>query len=219
MSGPSYPHPNPAPGSNAIGSFAIGVSPIGTIPPFDVWSTIISQYANSNVLTSLIQSFNAAVDMTQNFDSFYDLMWNAATAQGYGLDVWGRIVGVSRTLPFSGGALTFGFQEANSWTGFGQGGFFSGGSGTNFVLSDSDFRTLIFAKAASNICDGSIPSINRILLSLFPSRGDCYVVDNQNMSLTYKFNFHLNQVELAIVQTQGILPNPAGVIISVSTPP
>jgi len=222
MMGPGapYPHPNPAPGSNAIGSFAIGVSPIGTISPFDPWGTVLSQYANSFEIASMITSFNAAMDFTQNIDSLYDMLWNVATAQGYGLDVWGRIVGVSRTLQFPGGTPAFGFQEANSWTGFGQGSF-SGGTGatSNFVLLDNDFRTLIYAKAAGNICDGSIPAINKILLGLFPLRGDCYVTDGLNMTLTYTFKFHLNPVELAIVQTPGILPSPAGVGITISSPP
>lgn len=219
MSGPPYPHPNPAPGSNAIGTFQIGVSPIGTIPTFDFWTTVIAQYANSPILTGMIESFNAAMDLTKPLDSFYDLVWNVLTAQGWGLDVWGRIVGVSRTVAVPGGSLaTFGFEEAgSSWTGFGQGGFYSGGSVTNTItLSDTDFRLLILAKAATNVCDGAIPSINSILLGLFPGRGDCYVADGQDMSLTYVFKFGLNPIELAIVETSGVLPSPAGVLVNVS---
>lgn len=217
MSGPPYPRVNP-PGSNGIGSFAIGVSPIGTISPFDPWSTVITQYANSPVLTELILSFNAAIDQTRNIDDLYDLLWNVATAQGYGLDVWGRLVGVGRTLQFPGNAGQFGFGEAgSSWTGFGQGGFYSGaGTTTNFVLSDDDFRTLILAKAAGNVSDGSIPSINKILLSLFPNRGRSYVADGLDMTLTYTFEFALTPVELAIVQLSGVLPNPAGVAINIA---
>ena len=95
MSGPAYPRIN-LPGSNAIGSFIIGVSPIGDIPPFDPWSSIISQYSNSPILDALITSFNAAMDFTANFDAFYDNMLNVQTAVGYGLDCWGRICGVNR---------------------------------------------------------------------------------------------------------------------------
>ena len=49
MSGPDPFRPKT--GSNGIGGFVIGVSPIGDIPPFDFWKTIISQYANSDVIT------------------------------------------------------------------------------------------------------------------------------------------------------------------------
>lgn len=218
--GPPYPRypAGGAPGGNAIGTFQIGVSPIGSISPWDEWKTVISQYANSPILDEMIASFNAAADQTENVDNLYDMIWNIQTAEGYGLDVWGRIVGVGRTLKFpSTGEIPFGFQEANSWTGFGQGGFYSGGGTTgNFVLGDSDFRTLIYAKAAGNISDGSIPSANKILLTLFPLRGTCYVADGLDMSMTYTFQFALNPIELAIVELSGVLPNPAGVAIKVS---
>jgi|SRR5579859_162655 len=218
MSGPNYPRyaTASAPGQNAIGTFAVGISPLGDVPPFDQWKTVISQYANSPILDGIINAFNAAMDPTEVLDDYYDMMMNVATAVGYGLDVWGRIVGVKRTLSIPGSVTFFGFEEAGSWTGFGQGGFFTGsGATTNFVLSDSDFRKLVYAKAAGNISDGSIPGVNQILLTLFPGRGICYVQDNQNMSLAYVFKFPLTTVELAILGQSNVLPNPAGVAVSI----
>ncbi len=221
--GPPYPRyaPGFTPGNNAIGTFQIGISPIGTLSPFDEWQTLLMQYANSPEIPAMISAFNAAINQTQNMENLFDLVWNVATAQGFGLDVWGRIVGVSRTLRLPGNSDFFGFEEAgSSWTGFGQGGFFSGNSiSSNFVLSDSDFRTLIYAKAAGNISDGSIPSMNAILLRLFPNRGVCFVADNLDMSITYTFRFVLNPVELAIVELSGVLPASAGVAINVVQAP
>ena len=218
MTGPPYPRyaQGAAPGQNAIGSFVIGVSPIGDIPAFDVWTTVIAEYSNSPIIDGIITSFAAAIDLTELMDAFFDNMFNPDTAVGYGLDVIGRIVGVSRTLAFSGSTTYLGFKEGSSWTGFGQGGFFSGGSTTtNVQLADTDYRTLIRAKMAGNISDGSIPSINNILLTLFPNRGKCYVADGLNMSLTYTFNFALNPIEVAIIQESGVLPSPTGVIVNV----
>jgi hypothetical protein len=218
LTGPPYPPP-PQPGSNEIGVFRVGVSPVGTISSFDVWATILSQYSNSPVMDALLTSFASAVDMTENFDDFYDWMWNVATAQGYGLDVWGRIVGVSRILQLPEGSPDYvGFQEAgdSNATGWNQAPWFSGGTLTSsIVLGDSDFRTLIYAKAASNICDGATPSINSILLGLFPGRGPCYVTDNQNMTISYTFSFVLTPVEL---QLAGVLPTPVGVSANVVQP-
>lgn len=243
MSGPPYPHPNPAPGSNAIGSFQIGVSPIGTITPFDVWSTVISQYANSPILTQLIVDFSQYVDQTANFDNFYDYIWNIDTAVGHGLNVWGRILNVSRTLAIPVGSY-FGFAEAvgDGIDTFDVARFYSGADTTqNFNLADDAYRTLLFAKALFNICDGSIPAINQILTNLFPNRGNCYVaegypfqgfffgfqeaIDTQPfgqapfysnlaqpaMTLTYVFDFKLTGLELAIVSTSGAIPKPTGV--------
>ena len=108
--GPPYP-PLPGAGSNAVGRLIVGQSQIGDIPPFDWHLTIISQFANSPILTTLIGNFFAYIDQTANLDAFYDLIWNIDTAQGVGLDIWGRIVGVNRVLQIAGAAY-FGFAEA-----------------------------------------------------------------------------------------------------------
>jgi len=212
--GPPYPPLGP----NGIGQFVIGVSPIGDIP-FDYRKTIISQYANSPILTALINNDAAYLLQTENLDAFFDDIWNVLTAQGYGLDVWGRIVGVSRTLQITVGDW-FGFDQGVPGADtFGQGSFFSGQALTDsFQLADDPYRRLILAKAAANITNGSIPAINQILLSLFPGRGNCYVTDDGDMTMTYTFDFPLSPVELAIVQNSGVLPKPVGVSASVVLP-
>jgi hypothetical protein len=223
VSGPPYPRPAPgAPfGGAPIGQFQIGVSPIGTVPfSFDVWQTVISQYANASILSQLCTRFSDWIDPTANLDAFFDLVWNVDSAQGHGLDVWGRIVGVVRTITIPQPGSTLGFDEAGSWVGFGQGTFFAGAQASpNFALSDAAFRLLIFAKALSNISDGSIPSINQILLNLFPGRGNCYVADGLDMSMTYTFAFKLTAVELAVLQQSGALPKPVGVSATIVQPP
>jgi hypothetical protein len=220
MSGPDPFRPKP--GSNGIGEFIIGVSPIGDIAPFDYWQTIISQYANSDVLTTLIGNFDTYVDQTANVDAFYDLIMNVASAQGYGLNVWGRIVGVSRTLNVGNPGKYFGFDEATpiSADPFNQSPFYVGQPlTTNFNLTDDAYRTLIYAKAFANICDGSIKSINQMLRTLFPGRGNCYVTDGLDMTMTYTFRFLLTDVEQAIVGQSGVLPKPTGVQATVVVNP
>lgn len=237
--GPPYPALDPL--SNAIGRFQIGVSAIGSIPLFDIWETVISQYANSPIITTLIVNFASYIDQTQNFDSFFDLMINVDTAQGYGLDVWGRIVGVNRILKVSTPGAYFGFEEATDSVGFNQAPFYAGTPLTsNYVLSDNAYRELILTKAIANISQCAIPVLNQMLLSLFPHRGNCFVTEgiregpwfgydeagdavgfNQapfyqgqqidRMVMTYTFDFSLTPVELAIVQNSGVLPKPTGV--------
>lgn len=218
MSGPPYPHPNPVPGSNAIGDFIIGVSPIGTISAFDIWRTVINQYANSPIISRLCTDMGQYLDLTANLDSFFDTIWNVDTAIGYGLDIWGRIVGVNRVLQIPVGGRYLGFEEAGGATvdPFNQSPFFSGQPvSSNFALSDDAFRVLIFAKALANISDGSIKAINQLLRNLFAGRGNCYVVDNLDMTMTYMFKFILTPVEAAIVEQTGVLPKPVGVLSNV----
>lgn len=217
MSGPPYPHA-PLTSSNAIGDFIIGVSPIGQISPFDVWSTIINQYANSPIISQLCVNMGQYLDQIQNFSDFYNTMWNVDTAVGLGLDIWGRIVGVQRVLHVPVGTRYLGFAEAGGLTvdPFNQSPFYSGATLTdNFTLSDDAFRVLIFAKALANITDGSTKSINQLLINLFPDRGNAYVVDNGNMTMTYTFEFSLSTVEAAIMEQSGVLPTPTGVLANV----
>jgi hypothetical protein len=218
MSGPPYPRPVPAPGSNAIGEFVIGHSPIGAIgPAFDVWLTIISQYANSPILTQIITDFFDALDQTADIQSFFDLIWNVDTAQGFGLDVWGAIVNIARVVHVPTPQQYFGFNESvDDGQPFGQAPFFAGGTLTqNYVLTDPAYRALILAKALGNICDGSTSALNALLRTLFPGRGNCYVIDNHNMTITYNFAFNLSEVELAIVTT--VLPRPTGVSATIAS--
>ena len=144
--------------------------------------TIISQYYSSAEITQLITNLNSYIDPDANLENFYNFIWNVDTAVGYGLDVWGRIVGVGRVLSVPSGEY-FGFDEATNLSAspFGQAPFYSGQTTTsNYELSDNAYRLLIFAKAAANICDGSIPAINQILMNLFPGRGNAFVTDGRN---------------------------------------
>lgn len=220
-SGPPYPPPPQKVVQPAIGTMAVGVDALGTVIPFSFWSTIISQYANSRIITQLIGDFQQYVDQTQNMQNLYDDIWNVLTAQDYGLDVWGRIVGIQRVVQIQSTKF-FGFDEQTPATvePFGPGGvgpFYRGANATSsFALADQSFRTLILAKAMANISSGSVPSINAILRRLFPGRGNCYVTDNFNMTMTYTFNFALSPVELAIVSTSGVLPKSTGVAATIS---
>lgn len=182
--------------------------------------TVLSQYDNSPTLRQLVESRNTYFDPTFDIDQFYTLVWNVDTAVGWGLDVWGRIVGVSRLLLVAND-LVFGFEEASTASAqpFNQGIFYDGGPAQgNYRLTDTAYRRVILAKAAANICDGSIPAINNVLLLLFPDRGNCYVTDGQDMTMTYTFEFDLTAVEQAIVLQSGVLPKPAGVSVTMVVP-
>ena len=223
MSETGPPYPPITPDSNDFGQFKFGVSPFGTIPKFNPWSVIQSEYANSPTLDALITSFFAAANQTENIDNFFDLMWNLDTAQGYGLDVWGRIVGVNRYLNLPGTIPYFGFEQGypgiDTFGPRGVGPFYSGEALTeNSPLSDSVYRQLIIAKAAFNITPCTIPSINGLLMYLFGMSGRCYCTDGGNMTISYVFDFPLSPTQEAIVFQSGVLPKPCGVTATITTP-
>jgi hypothetical protein len=149
----------------------------------NVEQTIISQYGNSPTIVSLIASFNAAVDPTSDINNFLTHVWDVNTAQGFGLDIWGRIVGVSRTI------------DTNPAT----------------VLTDTQFLQLILLKALANISRDSSYAINTLLLTWMAGRGRAYVNDLGNMEIRYMFEFALQPFEIDIITQSGIFLRPAGV--------
>lgn len=184
----------------------------------DASKTFLAQYANSPNLTTLIQTMNVEVDVGGDTDNFYDGIWNVNTAYGIGLDIWGKIVNVSRQIKLIPPADYLGYKEAlpGSYP-FNQAPFYAGpaSSTQSYLLSDAAFRLLIMTKALANISDFSIPSINALLRYLFTGRGSCYVLDQGGMQMQYVFNFGLQPWELSVVQNPALMPHPAGVQVNI----
>jgi hypothetical protein len=197
---------------------------------FDWTQTILSQYCSSPTINELLSSYSSAVDPAVDISNFYNNIWNIQTAQGQGLDDWGQIVNVSRYLLVPVTTNNFGFKEAFR-TGyeavgpqpFGQAPFGYGVQSTDtFALSDNDYRRLILVKAAANISGLSTPAINKLLQQFYGTSYDgspsgiAYVIDNRDMSITYHFNFIPSPVQLAIIESSGVFPRPAGVSVAVT---
>lgn len=155
------------------------------------WSqTLISRFADKPIIVSLISSFDAAMDPSANIEAFLTYIWNVKTAVGNGLNIWGKIVGIPRTIPGS----------------------------PPITLGDPDYQTLILVKAAANIGNVTIPTLNRLVTMIFAGFGIVFVQDNLNMTLTYVFNFPPTSAQIAIIQNSGAMPRPAGVGINFSYP-
>lgn len=185
--------------------------------------TVYTEYQASPEVTSLVNFFSAQVDPTAIFDFFYDNIWNVNTAVGYGLDVLGRIVGVQRVLTIPTPTRFFGFDTGtNGFAPWNQAPFRNADSSpttSNYPLSDTAFRRLIFAKAMANISGTNAPALNKILQLLFAGRGRCYVLNLGQMTMRYVFEFPPLPYEIAIITTAGVLPSPTGVGVQILIQP
>jgi hypothetical protein len=180
--------------------------------------TIITQYQTSPVITTMLGNLNDNLDPSADLLSFYNTIWNIATATGYGLDVWGRIIGVSRNLQVAQTFNYFGFAEATGTQPFGLGVLYTGGSiggVSTLTLTDDVYCSLLLLKARANITDCSGQQINALLTGLYARRGNCYVVDNNDMTITYVFKFILTASDYTVLAQSGVLPRPAGVSYSI----
>lgn len=178
----------------------------------------ISQYANSPTKVRLFANQKEYFDMQAKFQLFYDNVWNVDTAVGYGLDIWGRRVGVARQLNAPGAVPIFGFYQSASptdYSPFNVAPFSDGSNATSvYTLPDVTYRKLILAKAAYNLSDCSVPSINKLLRSIMDGR-KAYVVNNLNMTMDLHFEFVLTPLEYAIITQSGVIPTPAGVTVNI----
>jgi hypothetical protein len=177
------------------------------------------QYAASPVIQKLV------TDRTSYFpndwqDQFYNVVWNVDTAQGFGLDVWGRIVVIGRNIqvPVDG---YFGFSGTpQTWGAFGEESFFGGPAATStFTLADPAYRVLILTKALSNIARVDARSLNKVLQQLFPGRGRAWASDLGGMAMRVTFEFALEPWEFAVLTNGGVFPRPAGVGVKLAQIP
>jgi hypothetical protein len=157
--------------------------------PKQLEQTIASQYANSPTILALINNFNTYIDPRADLDNFYNIVWNVDTAEGFGLDIWGRIVGLPTGRYIYTEPVT--------------------------ILNDTQFRALILAKALSNISITSAPMFNQLLNNYFAGRGRVYTNDQGNMAMRYTFEFEPLPFELQILAQPGIFLRPAGVGVSI----
>jgi len=176
--------------------------------------TIAFQFGSSPTINSLIELFNEAVDPTVDVDNIYSYVWNVLTAQGFGLDIWGAIVNIGRSIKGSNLEDTFGFNQ--DFEPFNQAPFYDASvDAVSFALDDDTYRMLILIKALVNISATDAPSINKLLTKLFEGRGRCYSMDLGNMQMNYIFEFILTPFERAILTQNDILPHPAGVKVGI----
>ena len=172
-------------------------------------TTILSQYSASPRILALARGFALRLDPAPDIDTFFENIFDIETARGWGLDNWGRILGVPRGVQVATvdwfGYYGSGLQPWN------QAPWFNPQQATNnYPLTDEAYRKLLMYKAAANIGSADSATINRLLKQIFPDTFD-HIVDNGNMSIRAVFNDYLQPVEIGILNTYGALNKGAGV--------
>lgn len=187
----------------------------------DFQRTVMRQYDNSVTLQALLGAFDEWVDPADFTAQFLLHVWDIQTATGFGLDIWGRILGQGRYLqvqqtPGDNFGFNINGQPGTPWKPWSQAPFYNGqANGTvSFALGDEDYRKLLLVKAAANIASSDVPSINALMRAMFGDRGKTYVGYDplQPMHIGYHFEFFPTPVERSIIES-GIFPQPAGTTV------
>ena len=135
-------------------------------------ATVQSQYSASPRILALAGMYWDMLNPGGEIQTMLDDMLNPSTARGYGLDVWGRIVGIKRaTVPVSGEYLAFdpdpmSNPDGDSWNNAPFNPLTPQG-----LATDSVFRVYVMVKAMMNIGNGSLADINKYFSLMFPNSG------------------------------------------------
>ena len=188
-----------------------------------VMPTILRQYIGASKMIAWLELMAAEISIDDFLDSFYENIWDLDTANSYGLDIWGKIVDLSRTMSYQVNEKFFGFKEAlidgettaTDPQPFDQAPFYSKKFNTSglVVLSDNAYRKAIYMKAMTNITNCTVSSLNSMLMYMFSDSGNAWVERDGANAMSYHFNFTPSASDLAIIQS-GILPKPSGAVIS-----
>lgn len=159
-------------------------------PQIDLKKHIFWQYNNAPKLNSYVDQKNEwyKENQTNFWQDWIKNVLTISTANDYGLAVWGNLLQVPRTWNVNG---------------------------TNTTLTKEQYKTLLMARLRLLSIRGTVEEINELLNFLFADYGRAYVIDNQDMTITYKFDFNLTSLQIAILRNLSLLPRPAGVEMNV----
>jgi len=202
---------------------------------------LYAEYANAEYFNNLLygvdttethfDGFNSYLNI--NWQDFYNIFYNIYTATSYGLDNWGRILGVTRNIYIPIIKNTFGFGDSENPPappgpdGYPQAfnyGSFSSGGAKYTSLKDSQFRCVLLMRYRTLVSNMSILSIQYIMNEFFfnltrfadedtPNTQFVSVQDNlAEMSITYTFTQKLEPWQTVIFSSSqnptNLLPRP-----------
>lgn len=152
---------------------------------------IQSQYSSSKRIVSLCSLYQKHIDPRFDVDLFYEKMFDIYTAEGVGLDNWGVILQMPRTI-----------EDADT--------------GSGITLDDEYYRSLLLYKAMANISASTADAQNKLLgillatgIGNFPQTA--YVLEVDTMVIRWVFEDFLNDIQRAVFKAAGTLARGAGV--------
>lgn len=135
-------------------------------------ATVQSQYSASPRILFLAEYYWSMLDPTESINLMLKKMIDPVTAEGSGLDAWGRIVGIKRALvPTAGEYLAFDPAGLDNTLG----DSFNNAPWNPLLASgmapDAVYRVYVFVKAMLNIGNGSLADLNRYFSLLYENSG------------------------------------------------
>lgn len=158
------------------------------VPTIDLNDCFLWQYDLASNLQQLMfnkQAFNS-VNVSQFWNNFITNVFNIDTANTFGLELWGIVLGIKRPSYID--------------------------NGQTIIFSDDQYRVVIKGQLLLMNSNGSCHDINTYLEWLFSE--PIFVQDYFNMSITIVVFHTPTPEELAVLNMDGFLPRPSGVLVN-----
>jgi hypothetical protein len=152
----------------------------------DLSKVILWQYNDAEKFKAIVDNEQAFMDVavTQFWEDFNHNIFNLATCNTFGLELWGRLLGVARPT----------YLE----------------QGVEHEYSDEQYRLVLQARIYLLTFDGSGYSLNKFFKMLFPEY-PVIITDNLDMTVTIGFVQEPTEEIKTIFQDENFLPRPSGV--------
>lgn len=185
----------------------------------DVLQALLWRYNRADALQSLVQSKQDWYDANQTdfWTAWVRDVFDLRTANQFGLAVWALILGIPLSV-----ILDPDFSTKVVWGFAPYGGNYDRsnyGSLSQVVipLTLDQQRLVLQLRYLQLISRGTVPQINAALARLFGAFGPAYVIDNLDMSITYRFVFVMPSALQFVLSNFDLLPRPAGVAVNIVT--
>lgn len=182
----------------------------------DLLRALLWQYNDASNIESLITQKNEWYDGVQNqfWENWVTDVFDLRTANDFGCSVWAYILNFPVILAQEENTETvdvpfgFGTDKAN----FSSPSNFANITGSALYLTTEQKRLILRLRYFSMTTSGCVPEINRFLNYLFAEDyGVVYLIDNNDMTQTYVFQFQPDYWLQKVLDIYDILPRPAGV--------
>lgn len=178
----------------------------------DLLRAILWQYEDAAGMQSLLRAKLTWYDENQRdfWENWRRDVFDLTTADDFGCAVWGVILGLPLSIgqPGTGDRPNFGFGANN--LNFENGSFGRLSDGVAGLTLEQK-RLVLRLRYFQLVSDGSVPFTNYTLQKVF---GQGYVIDNNDMTVTYVFQTELSAALRTVLTQFDLLPRPAGVGIN-----
>ena len=152
----------------------------------DLAKVILWQYSDAEKLKAVVNNEQVFMDtaVTKFWQDFNKNIFNLATCNTFGLELWGKLLGVARPTYID--------------------------HGTEYEYTDEQYRLVLRARIYLLTFDGSARALNEFFYMIFPEY-PVVITDNLDMTVDISFANEPPQEIKTVLTNSLFLPRPSGV--------